>query len=95
MSGKPAQIQKRQGVFETSWGVALWMAAAVIYFNMPNFPMKGGWFFNPFSWNLMFTIGLLTGLYACGLIAFVGWQLWLPREFAPLALAESRGVVPG
>ncbi|MGI6377136.1 MAG: endonuclease/exonuclease/phosphatase family protein [Anaerolineae bacterium] len=34
-------------------------------------------------------IGLLTGLYACGLIAFVGWQLWLPREFAPLALAAA------
>ena len=27
MSGKPAQIQKRQGVFETSWGVALWIIA--------------------------------------------------------------------
>lgn len=27
MSGKPAQIQQRQGVFETSWGVALWVIA--------------------------------------------------------------------
>lgn len=27
MSGKPVQMQQRQGVFETSWGVALWIIA--------------------------------------------------------------------
>ncbi len=33
MSGKPAERQRRQGVFETSWGVALWaIAIAAILF---------------------------------------------------------------
>jgi len=67
--------------------IGLWLAAAMIYFNMPNFPMKGGWFFNPFSWNLIFTIGLLTGLaYRQGrrfvpvrwwlLVPAIGWLLF-------------------
>ncbi len=34
-------------------------------------------------------VGLLTGLYAAGLVLFVGWQLWLPREVSLLALAAA------
>ncbi|MFP9137859.1 OpgC family protein [Devosia sp. XGJD_8] len=41
--------------------IALWAAAAQFRFNLPNFPNPGGWFFNPFSWQLLFVIGLLSG----------------------------------
>ena len=34
-------------------------------------------------------IGLATAAYALALILFVAWQLWLPREIAPLALAAA------
>src|SRR6266567_4524345 len=30
--------------------------------NIPTWPAEGGWFFNPFAWQLLFTIGLFVGL---------------------------------
>ena len=42
--------------------VALWVAAGTFRLNIPAYPNPGGWFFNPFSWQLIFVVGLLTGL---------------------------------
>ena len=41
--------------------VALWCAAGQFRLNIPSFPNSGGWFFNPFSWQLLFVVGLLSG----------------------------------
>ncbi|WP_152047766.1 OpgC family protein [Aureimonas psammosilenae] len=41
---------------------ALWVASALFWLNMPNHPADGGWFFNPFSWQLIFAAGLYCGL---------------------------------
>lgn len=42
--------------------VALWALAGHYRLNFPNFPNEGGWFFNPFSWQLVFVLGLLSGM---------------------------------
>lgn len=42
--------------------IALWFAAGWWRISFPNFPKGGGWFFNPFSWQLIFVIGLVIGL---------------------------------
>lgn len=42
--------------------IAMWFAAGLFRLNFPNFPTPGGWFFNPFSWQVLFVVGLLTGL---------------------------------
>jgi hypothetical protein len=42
--------------------IALWMLAGQFRINLPNFPNSGGWFFNPFSWQVLFVIGLLSGM---------------------------------
>ncbi|SMQ86097.1 hypothetical protein SAMN06295905_3395 [Devosia lucknowensis] len=42
--------------------VALWALAGQFRINLPNFPNAGGWFFNPFSWQILFVIGLLSGM---------------------------------
>lgn len=42
--------------------IILWGFAGQTRFNLPNYPVPGGWFFNPFAWQLLFVIGLLTGL---------------------------------
>lgn len=42
--------------------VGIWVAAGLWLIDMPNFPTKGGWFLNPFSWQLLFVLGILTGL---------------------------------
>jgi hypothetical protein len=41
--------------------IMLWIIAGQLRFNLPAFPNSGGWFFNPFSWQLLFTVGLLSG----------------------------------
>lgn len=41
--------------------VALWAVAGQFRLNLPNFPTSGGWFFNPFSWQVLFVTGLLSG----------------------------------
>jgi hypothetical protein len=42
--------------------IALWVVAGQFRFNIPAFPNSGGWFFNPFSWQLLFVIGVLSGM---------------------------------
>ncbi len=42
--------------------LAVWAAAGQTRTNFPNYPNPGGWFFNPFSWQLIFVVGLLTGM---------------------------------
>jgi hypothetical protein len=41
--------------------VVIWATAGQFRLNIPAFPNSGGWFFNPFSWQLLFVIGLLSG----------------------------------
>lgn len=42
--------------------VALWFTAGMTRFDLPAYPLPGGWFFNPFAWQVLFVTGLLTGL---------------------------------
>ena len=37
------------------------MLAAIFSLDMPAYPLPGGWFFNPFSWQLIFVLGLTCG----------------------------------
>ena len=40
---------------------ALYTAAGLTRTNLPSYPMEGGWFFNPLSWQFLFTIGFALG----------------------------------
>lgn len=51
--------------------VALWALAGQFRINLPNFPTSGGWFFNPFSWQLLFVTGLLSGMAMKGGTSFI------------------------
>lgn len=42
--------------------VLIWVLAGQFRLNLPNYPTPGGWFFNPFSWQILFVIGLLSGM---------------------------------
>lgn len=42
--------------------VALWFIAGSTHLDLPAYPLPGGWFFNPLAWQILFVIGLLTGL---------------------------------
>jgi hypothetical protein len=40
----------------------VYLFARTCSLNIPTWPSEGGWFFNPFAWQLLFTIGLFVGL---------------------------------
>src|SRR5947209_2398240 len=40
---------------------ALYVVARVFSLNLPTWPIDGGWYFNPFAWQLLFAIGLFVG----------------------------------
>ena len=42
--------------------IVVWVLAGQFRINLPNYPNAGGWFFNPLSWQVVFVIGLLSGM---------------------------------
>ena len=42
--------------------ILVWVLAGQFRINLPSYPNSGGWFFNPFSWQLLFVIGLVSGM---------------------------------
>ena len=63
--------------------ILLWAIAGQFRLNLPNFPTQGGWFFNPFSWQLIFVVGLLSG------VAMKRGQRFVPQSPVLLALAAA------
>lgn len=57
---------------------ALWLAATLLNWNLPGFPEGNHWFFNPLTWQLLFTISAALGLH--------GRRLPRPRWLAVAAL---------
>lgn len=44
--------------------ITLYLAAAFFGLDMPNYPNQGGWFFNPFAWQILFVTGFVLGIMA-------------------------------
>lgn len=42
--------------------IALYAATHAFDLTMPNYPLDGGWYFNPLAWQLLFVIGLCAGV---------------------------------
>ena len=76
-----------------------YLAVRLLDFHLPNWPEPGAWFFNPFAWQLIFTLGV---------VAAIRWRdAPLPRSLAiraaclTLALAgavvvtDAWGLLPG
>ena len=59
--------------------IVVWLVAGQFRLNLPNYPVPGGWFFNPLSWQLLFTIGLLSGMAMKQGKRFVPRLDWLLR----------------
>jgi hypothetical protein len=45
-----------------SASIGLWAIANVTGLNLPSYPDSLGWYFNPFAWQLLFSLGVLAGL---------------------------------
>ncbi len=42
--------------------LALWALSGQFRLDLPNYPTSGLWFFNPIAWEIIFALGLLTGI---------------------------------
>nr|WP_319247759.1 OpgC domain-containing protein [uncultured Celeribacter sp.] len=71
------RLGQRQPYALLGVSVAVWLLAAYFRINLPNYPLPGGWFFNPVSWQLVFSLGILTGLGLRGGTRFVPARHWL------------------
>jgi hypothetical protein len=64
--------------------VALWIAAGTFAVDLPNYPTPGGWYFNPFAWQI-----LLVGGFALG----VAWRQRLNVKLPPWLVVIAGGYV--
>ncbi len=92
-------LAMRHSALALTSSVATYAASRAFGLHLPNWPEPGGWFFNPFAWQLAFTIGLV-----CAIV----WRNGPPRatpglvavSIATLALAafattSGAGLAPG
>ncbi len=63
--------------------ILIYVGSRALGFRPPSWPEPGGWFFNPFAWQLMFTAGLL-----CAVL----WREGPPRA-RPSLVALSLGAI--
>jgi hypothetical protein len=85
------------GLRQSPWlalgaSAAVWLAVNLNHdLNLPNW-MGGQWFFNPFGWQLLFTIGaalaMLTAIHD-GMLSRVRWGAWLCGAYLMFAFLES------
>lgn len=55
-------MQRHLGLALAASG-ALWLAANVLGANLPSWPELYGWYFNPFAWQLVFSLGAIAAVY--------------------------------
>ena len=70
-----------------------WVAVYVWHIDMPAYPLPGGWFFNPFSWQVVFAFGLFAGLSrkASGVaVPYRHWAYGLALGYALICFVSVR-----
>lgn len=55
-------LASRSRVLLLAVSVSIWAVAGWNNINLANFPTEGSWFLNPFSWQLIYCIGLCAGI---------------------------------
>lgn len=77
----------------------LWLTANLLGWNLPTYPENEGWYFNPFTWQLLFSLGAIAAYFA-NRRALPRSSLWLMLPaigivlFALLAAAPWTGLPP-
>lgn len=80
------------------FSLSIWFLARFGYLNLYTWPAPGKWFFNPFSWQLIFVLGMIAGCFyiekkeinlkpfipLCGIILFISFiTIWKGFSFFP------------
>ncbi len=67
----------RKPMWLLAGSVVLWGVTAHYRVNLPQYPGNGGWQFSPLAWQLLFVVGLVTGIAAKQGRALVPQRRWL------------------
>lgn len=80
-------LLRRSAVLGLGLSVALYGAAWAWGWNLPAYPEDEGWYFNPFAWQLLFTVAAFLGLRAGQgrPVQLPGWLVALAALFAAFA----------
>lgn len=73
--------------------VSLWLAAGLGHLNLPNLALEQGhWYFDPMSWQLVFTIGVVLGIRlksGAPMLPYNRTVFWLAAAFALFAIPAN------
>ncbi|MCB5175672.1 OpgC family protein [Microvirga lenta] len=78
--------------------IGIYVLARIDVLSLPSWPEPGRWFFNPFAWQLLFTIGIAAGAFfvRTGMpyrrIAFAGAVVFLAASF--VVMTDALGFAP-
>lgn len=91
MLGAPFLIRlgQRSPIGLLAASVGFWAFTGMTHFDLPNFPQEGGWFFNPFAWQMIFSFGILTGLalrHGRRFAPLKGWLIWVAAIWVAFCL---------
>jgi hypothetical protein len=66
----------------------LWLGANFLHWNLPSYPHDEGWFLNPFAWQLLFSLGVITAYLTTNgnFPPRRAWLMWLAAGVVSLAL---------
>lgn len=76
-------ITMRSPACSLAMSIAIYLASRGFGLHLPTWPEAGGWFFNPFAWQLVFTIGVVSA---------VVWRNGPPKA-SPSLIAVSAAAV--
>jgi hypothetical protein len=70
---------------------ALWVAANVLPWNLPSYPSDYGWVFNPFAWQLLFSLGAISAAlaYQPNVRWHRTWLFWLAVGYVAVAVVVA------
>jgi hypothetical protein len=76
-------MQRHLGLALAASG-ALWLSANVLGANLPSWPELYGWYFNPFAWQLVFSLGAIAAVHAQrgGTLPRMPWLVALVGAYA-------------
>lgn len=78
---------------------AAYLAVRPFGMHLPNWPEPGGWFLNPFAWQLVFTLGVLAAIRWREETLQRSWPLWTACVAVTVAgaivVSDGFGLTPG
>jgi hypothetical protein len=79
--------------------IGFYLAASRLGLGLPNWPQPGGWFFNPFAWQLIFTLGIVAASVfretppRRSLALY--WAAWTIVALGAAIMTNAIGLAPG